>query len=413
MRGRSAHKLIATMGGGHIDTLVCEPFKTATVHVFHTGTNATYPYVYDLGGCGAAELYPSTAQASNIPAIFPYIASGIGGSKIGAVYGSSAENIINRHNPDKVKQITGAYFQSSDLNAWSFRRTTPPISMLPPGDPNAHPAEVADPHDYPTYVTGPGVSNPHAFYPIKRRTPCDPPYSGYLNWCFTDQGTSHMLDGIDGDPICCADPLGFSYPAKHIWRNADVDQPFAAMDWWEDSGTDPITVATEEGRGIIPFCTPMPAYDAAGVLLGNYVGYCHMVFFNNNFYVGANDQGAGTAADPGNLPTDFTSIQNPQPPVKRYKDAHSLDVHVYMVASPAPGKTLKSPRIGSKRFWRPNNVLGYPWAPNGEGPGVPYIYFICGSNRYDWGIRLKLNLVGGGTVEKVMGMGNMTAYLVP
>jgi hypothetical protein len=263
------------------------------------------------------------------------------------------------------------------------------------------------------YVVGPGIAKNHAFYTIRRRTSCDPAYSNYLNWCFTDE-QGYMLDSRDGDPTCPVDRLGFSYPSKYIWHNSELDQPFLSYEWWEDNGTTPVNEDNPECQGFIPFCTPMNAYDHEGVLLGQYVGYSHIVFFNNNFYVGANDQGKGNAEDPGNLPDDFTSPLSPKPPVKRWKDAHSLDVHIYMVAKPLSGKTLKSPRIGSKRFWRPNNLIGYPWNWAGTGICKPqYIYFPCGEISQSWAIRLTFNLLGGGNTERVMGMGAFNAYVVP
>ena len=80
-----------------------------------------------------------------------------------------------------------------------------------------------------------------------------------------------------------------------------------------------------------------------------------------------------------------------------------------------PGKILKSPRIGSKRFWRPNNLTGYPWGWSGSGICKPsYIYFACGEISQSWGIRLTLNLLDAPWhVEKVMGMGAFNAYMVP
>lgn len=412
MRGRSAHRLAAEMGGGHSPTFVCEPFKTATVHLFHCSQARGYPVIYDIGSCDPSDTIPPWPQAKKINPIYPYILSTIGNSKRGEVYGQTGENIINHHNPTKVLHLNGVYFNSSDLDAWKFRRSQP--NFMPPmlNDPDAHPSEIVEPYDPPAYVTGPGIANPHAFYPVKRRTACDPQYNNYLDWCFTDEGVSHMLDDYD-QPICPVDRLGHSYPAKYIWHNADIEQPFTGGVYWEDNGTQPINVATPEGRGLIPFCTPINAYSSEGVLLGQYVGYSHIFFFNNNFYVGGNDQGKKTAEDPGNLPADFTSPAAIKPPVARYKDAHSMDVHVYMVASPLPGKTLKSPRIGSKRFWRPNNIAGYTWAPLGFGIGVPHLYFLGGTIDDDWGIRLRLNTLGGGWVERVMGMGNFSAYLVP
>lgn len=413
MRGRAAHRLLAKCGGGWQQSYVCEPFKTATVHVFHSSQTGTYPIIYNLGNCKNAEFYPSSAEAGAIDPVFLPLSTKIGSAKTGAFYGQSGENVINRHNPRKVKTLNNVYFAEADLDAWGFRRSHPVFIPDQLNDASAHPPEISNPLDPPMYVTGPGISNYHAYYTVKRRTPCDAYYSNYLNWCFTDQGVSDMLLE-DGTPVCPKDPLGFSYPAKHIWRNANVDQPFLADKYWEDSGTLPETTWNPTGKGLIPFCTPITAYDSSGNSLGQYIGFCHMLFFNNNFYVGANYQGTNNAANPGNLPEDWTSPNNPKPPVARWKDAHCIDVHVYMVANPATPGSLKSPRIGSKRFWRPNNITGAPWAPLGSGICNQKTYFLCGTSKDDWGIRIKMRLLGSSRKkERVISMGNFCAYLVP
>jgi hypothetical protein len=411
MRGRSAHRLVAEMGGGSNTSYVCEPFKTSTIHVFHTSQEGDYPNVYNLGNCSPDPDVPTSLEAGTVPVIFPHVSTAVGSSKIGAIYGFWGESTIRQHDPDKVNTLANVYFNTVDLNRWSFRKNSP--DFIPPslGDPNAHPPEIINPVDPPNYVTGPGLANPHAFYTVRRRTSCNAAYSNYLNWCFTDQGASQML--TEGQKTCPKDPFGFSYPAKYIWHNTELTQPFTGYDFYEDTGVEPVRVATPEGRNFIPFCTPINAYSSSGTLLGQFVGYTHIVFFNNNFYVGANNQGAGTAEDSGNLPEDFTSPLVVKPPVKRWKDAHTIDAHIYMVASPSAGQTLKSPRICSKRFWRPNNITGPTWAPSGTGICVPHIYFLGGVTRDNWGIRLKFNVLGGAPIERVLSMGNFAVYLVP
>lgn len=416
MRGRSAHKLKAKCpGAGIIDRqLLCEPFKTATVHIFQADANHGYPNVYNVGGCLPAYNYPSSQEASTVEPAYPAITTYTGSSKLGKTYGFSGESTLGWENPTKTPHIRGAYFLAADLDRWNYRRNAPVFGSPGVGDIYSHPPEIVSPQDPPMYVTGPGIAKNHAFYTIRRRTACYPAYSNYLNWCFTDEA-GYMLSSRDGDPTCPVDRLGYSYPAKYVWHNTELNQPFLSYDWWEDNGTSPINQSNPECDGLIPFCTPLDAYDHDGVSLGQYVGYSHIVFFNNNFYVGANDQGTGNAEDPGNLPDDFTSPNLVSPPVKRWKDAHSLDVHIYMVAKPLPGKILKSPRIGSKRFWRPNNLTGYPWGWSGSGICKPsYIYFACGEISQSWGIRLTLNLLDDPWhVEKVMGMGAFNAYMVP
>ena len=806
MRGRSAHRLIAKQI--EPSTVICEPFKTATVHIIHCDNNLQYPYYYNVGGCDPAENWPQSPEASNVEN--PNNNLFVNGMPRGYLYGRTSPE-----NSAKAKHVRGIYFKKEDLKRWGFRRTSPTFN--PPTQYAWVPPEIVNALDPPTYVTGPGISASHAYYPVKRRTANDPPYKGYLGWCFTDQqgydlsdntgptapsvtsvtvdtgydnedkitsdntltiqGTAspghqvlvydtisgarqlvgfnivngmgnfsvttdplyngthrlqvqtmdtlknesaavqigtwlvdnsppvepiinkvtvdtnidndkvtsantltvfglgepgcfvkiydsavligqgsidsdskievttneledgqHVLsiiledkagntsptkslgtwtidtqtpdapvvtsvstdtglidnntkdttltvigtaepgsviklfannvmaglavtnsggnfsvttiilrdgayalkvnatdtaglisaytaigtwevdtsppdppvvstieedtgtpgdkitsdksltisgtaengatikvysDGVlvgtntadgfgnyyvvtselsvgshvlkvtatdiagnesspvdlgawsiiesftffaksdDNKIICPKDVLGFSYPAKHIWHNKEIKQPFLSYEWWEDNGTIPARTVDDTCKGLIPFCTPMPAYDHEGNLLGHYVGYSHIVFFNNNFYVAGNNQGKKTAEKPGNLPIDPTSTSQNPPPVRRYKDAHCIDIHVYMVANPLSGKTLKSPRIGSRRLWTVNNVIGYPWNPSGTGLCIPqYIHWLCGDIEGEWGIRIRLNVLEGGNQEVVMGIGSLISYLV-
>ena len=415
MRGRSAHALNAKCMQPNYQ-YVCQPFKSGTMHIFHVGTGLSgYPNYYELATCGTNLDAPGTIDTKRMPIGVPFRLARNG--KMGKLWGFTGESSYTSYNPAKIPQIRNCYFKQEDLKKWAYRRVFRKMPM-PGGSEFTEQTEhlpglaVTDSGFPPIYTTGPALANYHACYPIRRRTPCDPPYSNYLNWCFTDENNSHMLDEY-GNPICPKDGLGFSYPGKPIWHNAEIDQPFLAQEWWEDSGSNPVNVPTPEGYGFIPFCSPMDAYDAEGELLGQYVGYSHLVFFNNNFYVGGNNQGKKTNKKPGNLPIDFTVPVVDPPPVARWKDAHSIDVHIYMTASPLPGKTLKSPRLGSKRYWRPNNVIDFYGEPYGVGICTPYLYFLCAEIYAQWGIRIKVNVLEGGTADRVMSMGKLVPFMVP
>ena len=134
-----------------------------------------------------------------------------------------------------------------------------------------------------------------------------------------------------------------------------------------------------------------------------------MAFFNNNFYVCGHDL--------GNLPDDPTYKGPGDPPkVKRYYDAMSLDVHVYMVAQPAYPDSLKSPRIGSIRWWRPNTRPGEESGNNKTkklNACVPYLFFACGNLYTKWCINIRYNHLFTGTSQVIShSLSGMHAYLV-
>lgn len=413
MRGRSAHRLLSTCIQPN-EQYICEPFKTATMHIFHVGTAlGGYPNYYELATCGTNINAPGTIDTKKLPISLPFKMARNG--RMGYTWGFTGESIYTSFNPKKIPHIRNCYFKEEDLKKWAYRRMFRKMPMPNGGEFTEDTSKLpglTDPGFPPIYTTGPAIKNYHACYPVRRRTACDPPYSNYLNWCFTDEGATHMLNQ-DGSERCPKDGLGYSYPAKYIWHNSELDQPFLGNEWWEDNGTTPVTEESPECYGFIPFCSPMDAYNAAGELLGQYVGYSHVMFFNNNFYVGGNDQGKNTNAKPGNMPLDPTD-NDPKPrPVKRFKDSHSIDVHVYMVAKPLPGKILKSPRLGSRRVWRPNNVLSFSGTPYGVGICTPYLYFIAADVYGQWGIRISVNVLEGGTTQRVMSMGKLVTFLVP
>lgn len=410
--GRSARKLRADcvspinqlsptgyFGG---ESFVCEPFKVASVHICHS-TWVHYPVYYNFVGCDVAPGNPSVLQGS-------YHSMQYLRGPTGYLYGRTPKTT--------VKEIPDVYFLPEELALWRKRRMFP-LQIPQPQSPEQYP-----PQDYPPiFAGGPGCTNNQVCYAIRRRVHGEPEYENYLGWNFTDPTDS--TNSLINAPICCCheDWLGYTYPAKWIWHNKGIEQPFNAVDYWEQSKTKPERIANPQMMNFLPFCTPLNVRNKQGSIIGQYIGYTHMIFFNNNAYMCGNDMrdlfsfneegDLITIKDIG-LPRDPTyDGENIPPPVNRIWDAMSLDVHFYIVSS---NEEIHSPRIGSIRFWRPNVALGNSLSSFGESCCKPYFYWACGPMNSDWGIPVKYNYVnpvdGVNSEIIIHGFSNTRAYMV-
>lgn len=379
MRGRYGHRLIADCPNPLV--YVCEPFKVASVHIMHSTPDA-YPYYYGFAGCGINPSYTSLETSK-----WPHPKTQ---GPPGYLYGRTPTSTIREipNNPSTMEGVDRVYFYEADLVKWRQRRACPTFTSPPPGR-----------EDFPPcFISGPACTGLQTVHAIRRRVIGEPEYENYLQWYFTDP--DNLLEN------CCHDDwLGYTYPAKWIWHNKGIEQPFNAWDFWEDTGVDPVKVSTSWFLDLLPFCTPLNGYTVGGTYLGQYIGYTHMVFLNNNIYMcGNNPEGGGLPEDPTIDPTD------PPTYVKRYQDAMSIDVHWYMVGT----GYLKSPRLGSMRFWRPNTATGYVNSVMGKSSCSPYLYFDCGNNFLDdWGINVRYHYVGDTGSEVIAhGLSATKVYVV-
>lgn len=399
MNGRSAIRLISDCLTPQVNT--CEPFRTCSVHILHSTNKSYYKNRFFNGlwnnacGCQKTTYYNNRTTTTPEPQWIdvPY-GSSLPFPKLrgpsGYIYG------LTPH--EQTTRVINGYVKSAELEPWRQKRIVPYFNP-PPEPPNEDQPRV--------YRSGPSLKTGHACYAIKRRSITQPEYENYLDWYFTDP---HPNWEVDREVACCHDDwLGYTYPAKWIWHNKGIEQPFKAWSYFEDCGIDPGQV-NPQCMNVMEFCEPLNIYNTVGSVIGQYVGYTNMIFFNNNTYMCGNDY----VNDHG-LPLDPTG-DYPQPKsngkVFRYQDAMSIDVHYYLKVVAPVGIDLKSPRIGSIRFWRPHTDFGSGYGSYGPSCCRPYLYWWCGGYQNNWWINCEFNLYEGGTEVIPMGLSTPNVYMV-
>lgn len=340
-----------------VPTRNCMPFKEFCVHTLGSSPAlATYP---DSGlfGCGS---YLSNPGTQLLPT--PKIPGALSNHPI---YGNTTNTIT-----------LPTYFQTADLANWRERK------IMGPSDP------------YNNRASGPAVKQAHMVTQVRRRLKrsASPNNNNYVNrydFYFTDSSYT-----LSNQP----DWMGFLHPAMYFWTNKDVAEPFNAVDYYEDSGTNPTTTDSYNQK-FIPFCTPVNTYNSSGTLLGQYVGYTFMFYF-----------GMGYLKYPiqNFKPNDYYISPSP-PQVTPTYQFFSIDCHLFMVASPASGQSLKSPKLNSSRYWIYNKD-GTTWNICDQ-----YMYMLCGSTQAQssWKFDVIFNHVGGGNETIKFNPSNLAIYVTP
>lgn len=334
-------------------TRVCGLFKELAVHTL-TSSPALGVSGPQAGtfGCGA---YSINAGTQLLPT--PKIPSALDNH---AVYGRTA-----------TAKTLPVYFNTADLAPWRSRQ------IIGPGDP------------YNNRASGPAVKQGHIVTMIRRRLrPAHKTYIGKPAWYFTD--SSYSLSGQQ-DWMAMMNPAGF------FWTNKGLNEPFLAVDNYEQTGQTP-TTTDSYNQNFVPFCSPLNCYSSAGVLLGQYVGYTWIHFLA---------QGVLKYPIPGFRPTDYLSPLPTPPEVPATAQFFNIDSHIYMVAAPASPGSMTSPRLQSVRHWVYNKD-GTTW-----DICDPYAYMLCGPMTSVWNFDLTFNYVGGGSEAIKFGLSNTMQYLVP
>ena len=337
-------------------TRFCMPFKEFCVHTLGSSPPlATFP---DSGlfGCNAYSTNAGTQLLDD-----PRIPDALTRHPL---YGNTTSSVT-----------LPTYFSAADLAPWRERK------IIGPMDP------------YNNRASGPAVRQAHMYTMVRRRLKraASPNNGNYVNrsgFYFTDAATAYSNQ---------QDWLGFLHPGMYLWTNKDVSEPLNAIHYYEDSGTNPVYTDTYN-KQIIPFCSPVNTYSPSGTLLGQYVGYTMLFVFGMAYL---------KYPIPGFKPTDYYSTSPTPPEVTPTFQFFSIDCHLFMVGSPAPGKTLKSPKIGSSRYWTYNKD-GTTWNICDQ-----YMYMLCGAFRSNWKFNVVFNHVGGGNETILFNMSNLNAYVTP
>lgn len=339
-----------------IPTRHCSPFKEFCVH-----TLGSSPALGSSGpdsgwfGCGAYAANPGT-QLLPTPRI---------------------PNALTRH--PIYGYTTGAvtlpyYFYPADLVPWRSRQ------IIGAGDP------------YNNRASGPAVQQAHMATMVRRRlkrtaSPNNSNYVNRLGFYFTDASTP-----LSGQ----SDWMGFLHPAMYFWTNKNIGEPFLAVDYYEDSGSNPVTTDTYN-LDFLPFCNPVNAYSPSGTLLGQFVGYAFLFTF-----------AAAYLKYPITdfKPTDYYISPTP-PQVTPTFQFFSIDCHLFMVGSPASPGSLKSPRLNSIRYWVYNKD-GTTWNICDQ-----YMYMLHGALTSNWKWNVVFPHVGGGSETILFNPSNLNIYVTP
>lgn len=332
------------------------PFKEFCIHTLGSSPPlATYP---DSGlfGCNAYSTNPGTQLL-----VDPRIPDALTRHQL---YGYTSATVT-----------LPTFFNAANLAPWRERK------IIGPMDP------------YNNRASGPAIKQAHMVTEVRRRlkqiaSPNNNNYANRYDFYFTDAATAYSNQ---------KDWLGFFHPAMQFWTNKNVPEPFSAVSYYEDGGA---SAATSDvyNQGIIPFCSPVNAYSSDGTLLGQYVGYTFMFYFGMAYL---------KYPIPGFKPPDYYSTSPTPPEVNPTYQFFSTDCHLFLVASPAAGQTLKSPKIGSIRYWTYNKD-GTTW-----NIGDQYMYILNGAFRSQWKFNVAFNHVGGGSETILFNMSNLQVYVTP
>ena len=333
----------------------CSPFKEFCVHTL--GSSPTLGSGVDSGlfGCNA---YGSVAGTQLLPQ--PGIPGALSNHP---VYGKTSGTVTLPN-----------YFNTSDLAPWRSRQ------IVGAGDP------------YNNRASGPAVKQAHMVTEVRRRlkrttSPHNNDYVNRYGFYFTDASTAYFGD---------SDWMGFLHPSGCFWTNKGVPEPFSAVNFYEDSGA-AVTTADVYNQNFIPFCSPMNTYSSGGTLLGQYIGYTAMYYF-----------GAAYIKRPiaGSKPPDYYSSTVPPPEVTPTYQFFSIDCHLFLVASPASGMTLKSPKIGSIRHWAYNKDFT-TWDLCDQ-----YMYMLHGGITGSWKFNVVFNLPASSETI-LFNLSNFQTYVTP
>lgn len=338
-----------------VPTRHCMPFKEFCIHTLGSSPPlSTYP---DSGwfGCGAYATTPGTQLLLD-----PQIPDAL---SIHPLYGQTTSNVT-----------LPTYFNAADLVNWRERK------IIGPSDP------------YNNRASGPAIQQAHMVTMVRRRlkgaSPNNANYANRYGFYFTDASTAYSNQ---------ADWLGFLHPGMYFWTNKDVSEPFNAVNYYEDSGTNP-TKTDVYNQNFIPFCTPVNTYSSDGTLLGQYIGYTFIFYFGMAFL---------KYPIPGFKPPDYYSTLPIPPDITPTFQLFSVDCHMFMVASAASGQTLKSPKIGSTRYWTYNKD-GTTWNICDQ-----YMYILNGAFNSNWKFNVIFNHVGGGSEIILFNPSNLRVYVTP
>jgi hypothetical protein len=361
----SAHGIANQIAGDCINVpqRICNPFKEFCIHTLLHSPDIGQPTDPEAGsyGCMAntvnlgTKIFPSHKVPSN--------------TNRAPIYGKTT-----------TTKTLPFYYKAADLDPWRPRK------IIGAGD------------IYNKYTSGPAINQGHMVTEVMRRLfgstpPNNDSYLNRYNYYFTDSTTS--IGGED-------DWLRFMHPAWYFWTNKGLNEPFLAVDYYEQSGQLPTTTDVYN-QNFIPFCSPLDVYsDSSGLTkIGQFIGYTFVFYFGFAYFkVPTNTY----------LAEDYHIVPQTIPAtlVNPTNQFMTLDCQLFMVSSPSyGGSPIYSPKLQSVRYWF-YNKFGISYDPCSQ-----YFYFLNGQQTSEWKFDLSFNKVSGGTDTIKFGLSNLQVYVTP
>lgn len=370
----------------------CIPLRRLVIH-----SRFASPFSNDFVGtfgCGKyAPFNPNNTQPVSLTLPPPFTMSH------GAFYGTrpkGVEDVINPGSPvvyptdPNPKVLEDVWFDPADLTPWKWRQ----LGMF---------------SNFQT--SGPSLQKFHMAIPVRRRLKKktglnNNNYQGRETWDFVDAGLKIFNQ---------SDWLGALHPAHHFWTNLGVDEPFTITDYYEQTGSSPPAVDLNQWR--VPFCNPMPIRNQSGTVIGYYTGYTAIHYFSLAYVHFADATLRICSPDQTStykkvfLPEDYRAEVVPpasRPPIRHNNQLFQLETSIFMIAeSVSGGPALKSPRIGTIRWWHYADPSANPWPCN------PYMTMFMGpTSQWKFGIRFN-HYNNSEHTDILFGLPMLTSFVSP
>lgn len=340
----------------------CIPWREFCIHTLISspaqaggGSTPIYDGTYFCG-----QFLPQSAQGTKVLTISNLLNTS--SRPYGIRYGKTSDTV-------GLSTLDGSpvYFSSNDLQAWRLRPVATQVFW---------------------YAQGPPVNSGHLVKEVRRRlkgsgAKKNGNYANRYDFYFTDSDEAHDGNGNDW--------MGPIHPANFFWTNKGVDEPFAAVTHYEQSGTNVSQV--NYSQGYIPFCDPMPVRDENGNQIGNYVGYTCLHYASPSFIHSPVVQQDPCLPDKLYLPNDYyqttPNVDGSYNKVVPTNQFIQVETHWFIAAtSTDPNNPIGSPKIGSTRHWfynKPSNSFG--------DPCNEYIYVTLGGFQNEWKFNVNFNVL--------------------
>ena len=236
--------------------------------------------------------------------------------------------------------------------------------------------EVVD--QYYSNITAPRFQNHTTYMRLVERDQKNHPFENMNDVSWTEASTT----------IYPNDWLGNLMPGGWCYVSKGIPEPMLGESFYEDAAKeiDRPYLLNKTNSSVrenwTPLCYPIKVYNSSGTQIGSFDGLSYSVFFNaaavkmplqKREYDPATQTFTGSHPN-GMLPRDvtLTTLLGEPPYLNAQRQILSLEVWVYLSSS--NGATIKSPRIGTCRWWHYTKGIEYLDGGNYNSPFNPYMF---------------------------------------